>query len=387
MDAALTDLDVTDPVAAQDAEAAFGALTWGQGLQTVSLRGVQEFLWYQLPSKFAVPLPRNTARSPAAWARCSTGSDCPATRGCAPARSPSPCWTLTHTGGRTAGITAYRKALHGGGVEPPDIPGLSPGAGCSASRNTPRSGRWPTTSRTPSPPAHTPPARRGWRDTARGIARGYLTVAQAGTRRGQPPGPDPHRTPRPVGRLPRPGPGRDLTEAVRRCSPRTHRCPATPRTTSPRSAGSCSAFAGDGAAADREQHPGPGPAHRGLPPVQLADPGQTGATGEPAPRSAPAPRASSTQLGATRRRGRRLLLTTRGQRPPARRHPHPVGRGGRHPDPHRPRAGRRRRNHPACCCSPTNPRPTAPPSSPTSSPAKDGAPATAARSPPTAPAG
>lgn len=28
VDAALTDLDVTDPVAAQDAEAAFGALTW-----------------------------------------------------------------------------------------------------------------------------------------------------------------------------------------------------------------------------------------------------------------------------------------------------------------------------------------------------------------------
>ena len=50
MDAALTDLATADPACANQAEAAFGALTWGQGLQIVSLRGVQEFLWYQLPT-------------------------------------------------------------------------------------------------------------------------------------------------------------------------------------------------------------------------------------------------------------------------------------------------------------------------------------------------
>ena len=56
VDAALTDMAGTDPVTANQAEAAFGALTWGQGLQVVSLRSVQEFLWYQLPTKFAVPV-------------------------------------------------------------------------------------------------------------------------------------------------------------------------------------------------------------------------------------------------------------------------------------------------------------------------------------------
>ena len=57
VDAALTDLAATDPVAANQAEAAFGALTWGQGLHIVSLRSVQEFLWYQLPTKFALGRP------------------------------------------------------------------------------------------------------------------------------------------------------------------------------------------------------------------------------------------------------------------------------------------------------------------------------------------
>ena len=46
VDAALSELAMTDPVAANQAEAAFGALTWGQGLHIVSLRSVQEFLWY-----------------------------------------------------------------------------------------------------------------------------------------------------------------------------------------------------------------------------------------------------------------------------------------------------------------------------------------------------
>jgi hypothetical protein len=51
VDAALTELAVTDLAAAGNAEAAFSALTWGQGLRIVRLRSVQEFLWYQLPTK------------------------------------------------------------------------------------------------------------------------------------------------------------------------------------------------------------------------------------------------------------------------------------------------------------------------------------------------
>ena len=64
--------------------------------------------------------------------------------------------------------------------------------------------------------------------------------------------------------------------------------------------------------AHREPHALPGTAYRGLPPVQLADPGQTGAAGESAARAHHL-RGIVDQLGATRRRGRRLPLTARGR--------------------------------------------------------------------------
>ena len=123
VDAALTDLAATDPVAANQAEAAFGALTWGQGLQIVSLRSVQEFLWYQLPSKFAVPLEEHRE---IAQALGELFDRVGLPRYAELCRSPITDSILTayDTGGRGDGITAHRKALVDGGVEPPDIPGL-----------------------------------------------------------------------------------------------------------------------------------------------------------------------------------------------------------------------------------------------------------------------
>ncbi len=196
-----------------------------------------------------MPPSRNTARSPAAWARCSTGSGSPATPSRAPARSPTPCWTAYDTGGRTAGITAYRKALarrRCRTTRHPRPADLGRDARRRGTRRVLGAGR-PPRGRHHRRRIHPRAAAAGGSPPA-AIARGYLTVAQAGTRRGQLPGPDPRRTPRPVGRLPRPGPGRAHPGCAAAAHRSDHRCPATPRTTSPRSAGSCSAFAGDGAA-------------------------------------------------------------------------------------------------------------------------------------------
>jgi hypothetical protein len=123
VDAVLTDLAAADPVSANQAEAAFGALTWGQGLQIVSLRGVQEFLWYELPAKFAVAVDEQLEVAHALGALFD-GVGLP--RYAEVCRSPVTAGILAayDTVGRTAGITEYRKALDAGGVEPPDIPGL-----------------------------------------------------------------------------------------------------------------------------------------------------------------------------------------------------------------------------------------------------------------------
>ena len=53
---ALDRLRAEDAHAAGDAEAALGPLTWGEGLETVTLHGLQRFLWYELPRKWITDL-------------------------------------------------------------------------------------------------------------------------------------------------------------------------------------------------------------------------------------------------------------------------------------------------------------------------------------------
>jgi len=56
VDAALADLAAADPDTARCAETGFAGLTWGNGLPAVGLRGLQEYLWYQLPEKYWAPV-------------------------------------------------------------------------------------------------------------------------------------------------------------------------------------------------------------------------------------------------------------------------------------------------------------------------------------------
>lgn len=177
VDAALTDIAVTEPEVAGNAESAFGSLTWGTGLQVVSLRGLQEFLWYQLPEKWAISPEehRQVARSlgvlfdrvglPRYVAVCTD----PITDTILAAYA---------TGGRSAGITAYRKALTAGGVEPPDIPGLLTWSGMLGVEE--HAAFWSLADHLEvaiTAGAYTP-GRRGWKDTATTIARDYLEVSR-----------------------------------------------------------------------------------------------------------------------------------------------------------------------------------------------------------------
>ena len=175
VDAALTDLAAADPAAATNAEAAIGALTWGQGLRIVSLRSVQEFLWYQLPTKFLVDTGTHYDIADALGAlfrrvalpRYAELCTSPITRTVLDAYD---------TGGRDAGITAYRKALTSGGVEPPDIPGLLSWGGMmgveehAAFWNLADHLELAVTASTYTPGG------RGWRTAATSVARDYLTI-------------------------------------------------------------------------------------------------------------------------------------------------------------------------------------------------------------------
>jgi hypothetical protein len=53
---ALDRLRAEDAHVAGDAEAALGSLTWGEGLETITLHGLQRFLWYELPRKWIIDL-------------------------------------------------------------------------------------------------------------------------------------------------------------------------------------------------------------------------------------------------------------------------------------------------------------------------------------------
>jgi hypothetical protein len=310
VDAALTDLAAADPVTANQAEAAFGALTWGQGLQIVSLRSVQEFLWYQLPSKFAVPVQEHLEVAHALGAlfdrvglpRYAQLCTDPVT---------DRILTAYDTGGSDAGITAYRKALDAGGVEPPDIPGLLTWGGMLGVEE--HAAFWALADHLElaiTAGAYTPGG-RGWKNTAAEVARGYLTVSRVEL------GGDSylHRihTERRIRWAESRGPGRaDLTRAVLPLLTDPPPVPVDAEDHLTQIRWFLTAFAGDGTPLTVNNTLG-----RALL-TEACHRFDWLILGKQAPPENQLPEAHRlrgilTQLGATRRRGRRLLLTTRGQ--------------------------------------------------------------------------
>jgi hypothetical protein len=86
--------------------------------------------------------------------------------------------TAYDTGGRAAGITAYRKALTAGGVEPPDIPGVLTWGGALGVEEHEAFWSLADHLELAITAGDYTPGSRGWKDTATRIARDYLTVSR-----------------------------------------------------------------------------------------------------------------------------------------------------------------------------------------------------------------
>lgn len=122
VDTVLAELAAADPDIADRAADAFAGLTWGSGLHTVSLRSLQDYLWYQLPDKHGQPPDEQRATTDALAALFDRLG---LHRYADTCRSPTTDRVrAAYAVDDTTGFAAYRKALTSGGVEPPDLPDL-----------------------------------------------------------------------------------------------------------------------------------------------------------------------------------------------------------------------------------------------------------------------
>ena len=120
VDAALEQLS---PGVATLARSGFEALTWGQGLEIITLHGLAEFLWYQLPAKFLTDLDHKRGIA-AALGELFAQLELP--RYAALCTDPVTDRILVayEEGGSAATRKIYRTAIEATGVEPPAVPDL-----------------------------------------------------------------------------------------------------------------------------------------------------------------------------------------------------------------------------------------------------------------------
>jgi len=123
---ALTKLEAEDVEAAEDAKAALGSLTWGEGLSVITQERLQHFLWYGLPMKWLTDTDHHR-RIVAALARAFELFDLP--RYAALCRSDTTAAVLdAYERSGTEGKKAFLKADAASGIQPPDIDELAWGA-------------------------------------------------------------------------------------------------------------------------------------------------------------------------------------------------------------------------------------------------------------------
>lgn len=123
---ALATLEAQDADAARDAEAALGALTWGEGLSAITQEGVQHFLWYGLPMKWLTDTDHHR-RVVAALARAFDLLDLP--RYAALCRSDTTAAVLdAYERSDGEGKKAFHRADMASGIRPPGIDELAWGS-------------------------------------------------------------------------------------------------------------------------------------------------------------------------------------------------------------------------------------------------------------------
>jgi hypothetical protein len=170
---ALDRLRAEDAHAAGDVEAALGPLTWGEGLETVTLHGLQRFLWYELPRKWITDLDgkRHIA---IALGRLLELLGLP--RYAAVCRSPETSEILAaYEHSSRDGFAAFQRAEQRSGVAPPDLPELTWGPvmgmeEASGFASTAAALELAISS------GDLRPGGRGWRATQQATARRHLTL-------------------------------------------------------------------------------------------------------------------------------------------------------------------------------------------------------------------
>lgn len=176
MTEALATLRVRDPAAAEAARAALESLTWGEGLETITLQGLQHFLWYQLPRKWITTLEDKQSLA-ASLGRLLELAGLP--RYAAVCGSEETAAILaSYERDDRQGFAAFQRAEQRSGVAPPDLAELAWGP----VMGTEEVDAFTSTSAALElaiASGELRPGGRGWRSAQQDIARGHLTQPRA----------------------------------------------------------------------------------------------------------------------------------------------------------------------------------------------------------------
>ena len=115
---ALETLTREDPTAAGDAKAALAWLTGDEGLETISLLRLQEFLWYALPVKWPMSTPGRVGVAKALGRLFDLAGLDRYAGVCASAGTEQ--IIIAYAGGHEEGIAAYTEAIEASNAAPPD---------------------------------------------------------------------------------------------------------------------------------------------------------------------------------------------------------------------------------------------------------------------------
>jgi hypothetical protein len=172
---ALARLRAEDERLGGDAEAALNSLTWDEGLETITLYGLQRFLWYELPRKWMTDL-EGKRHLAMALGRVLDLVGLP--RYAAICRWPETDAVLAaYERDDREGFAAFRRAEERSGVHPPDLPELTWGPVMGMRE---AGAFWSTAAALEVAVAggELRPGGRGWRMAQQGIARRHLAAAR-----------------------------------------------------------------------------------------------------------------------------------------------------------------------------------------------------------------
>lgn len=166
-------LRAVDDELGSNAEAAWNALTWGEGIGSITQEGVQNFLWYELPLKWLAP-PEDGLCASMAAATAALFDGLGLDRYAAICRSPQTA--EVHAAYRRSdaeGRRAFRRAVERSGIDPPDLDDLAWGSMMGSDEAGARSTVAMALEQAIAAGEFVP-GRRGWRDRQRAVTTATL---------------------------------------------------------------------------------------------------------------------------------------------------------------------------------------------------------------------